>query len=199
MSSVPVPDIEKIRERFFPYQLPSGFIIKAVPEEEMRAFLNTAFKDVFPESGEHPRFLLSPERREQLQPMYKLYKVLHHESFLFFDQNGSPVGWHMGEAEDMLTYYMRNTGVVPSLQNNGIYKAFLRRLTEYLTAIGYERISSHYQATNRRILIFKLKEGFDIAGFELTENWGPLVKLVKLLPQDRRESFYRQYGKLDHM
>lgn len=74
-------------------------------------------------------------------------------------------------------------------------KNFLKDLKE----IGYERLSSHHQATNRAILITKLKFGFVIAGVELTERWGVLVKVIKLLRKDRRESFYKQFGLIEHM
>jgi GNAT superfamily N-acetyltransferase len=105
----------------------------------------------------------------------------------------------MGEADDAFTFYMRNTGILPEFRNRGIYRAFCERLTSYLAAIGYERISSHHKGTNRPILITKLKMGFSISGIDFNESWGPLVKMVKLLPADRREAFYRQFGSTNHL
>ena len=130
--------------------------------------------------------------------MKQRYAVLHHEWFLFLDPKGNPVGWHMGETEDAVTFYMRNTGILPKFQNHGIYEAFFSSFLAYLSEIGYERVTSQHQATNRRILIMKLKRGFDVAGLELTENWGPLIKLVRIIVPDRRLSFYRQYGRVEH-
>lgn len=193
------PDVAALRAKFFPFTSPSGFTIKAVSVDELRAFLKTSFDSVFPDRGSGNPFQPDQERAEKMWPMMKLYEGCHQENFLFYDPSGEPVGWHMGEAEDPLTFYMRNTGVLPRAQNSGLYKVFFKQLISYLTAIGYERITSQHQATNRRILILKLKEGFDIAGMELTERWGPLVKLVKLLPTDRREAFYKHYGMLEHL
>jgi hypothetical protein len=34
---------------------------------------------------------------------------------------------------------------------------------------------------------------------EMTENWGALVKLVKILPRDRRETFYKMFGDSNHL
>jgi len=154
---------------------------------------------VFPDRGETACFRMTPERREKAQEFRKRYEVLHHEYFLFLGPKGRPVGWHMGEAEDFQTFYMRNTGILPEYQDRGIYSAFLKAFVSYLGELGYERISSHHKPTNKSILILKLKQGFVIGGLEMTENWGALVKMVKLIPADRRESFYRQFGDMVHL
>lgn len=192
------PDLDVLRAKFFPFES-SGFTIKAVSFDELREFLKHNFNSVFPDRGANTPFQPDQLRAETMRPMLKLYEGCHQEHFLFYDKAGEPVGWHMGEAEDALTFYMRNTGVLPRVQNQGLYKVFFKQLIAYLKAIGYERVTSQHQATNRRILILKLQEGFDIAGMELTERWGPLVKLVKLLPNDRREAFYKHFGMTEHM
>jgi hypothetical protein len=76
---------------------------------------------------------------------------------------------------------------------------FLSKYIDYLTACGYERITSEHQPTNTAVLISELKFGFSIAGMELQERWGTLVKLVYLIPEDRRRSFANKYGMIDHL
>lgn len=187
-----------IRKKHFPVKTVEGYVIRAATKAEVGVFLSKAFDSVFIPQDASLRFTPKGKRRAQNSAMLKRYAVLHHEWFLFEDPKGRPVGWHMGEAEDWVTFYMRNTGILPEHQDKGIYDAFSAALMNYLSELGYERVSSQHKATNRRILIMKLKRGFDVAGLELTENWGPLVKLVRLLAPDRRLSFYRQYGEMEH-
>jgi len=134
-----------------------------------------------------------------IKAIWNLYDTVHHEWFLFLDPKGSPIGWHMGEAEDFQTFYMRNSGILPEFQNRGLFTKFSETFARYLEELGYERISSHHKPTNRAILILKLKQGFDVAGMEMTENWGSLVKMVKILPRDRKEAFYKMFGDPSHL
>lgn len=187
-----------IRKKHFPVKTAEGFTIRASTKNEVDAFCKKAFASVFAPQEGSLRFTPKGKRRAQNNVMRKRYEVIHHEWFLFVDPKGRPVGWHVGEAEDWATFYMRNTGILPEHQNKGIYDAFFAAFINYLGELGYERVSSQHKATNRRILIMKLKRGFDVAGLELTEGWGPLVKLVRLLTPDRRLSFCRQYGEMAH-
>lgn len=191
-------DQARIRRKYFPVKTQSGFTIVAAPKARVRRVMKRLFKTVFPRQKGSLNYAPSPARRGQLDEMRRRYDVLHHEWFLISDPKGRPVGWHIGEAEDAVSFYMRSTGILPAHQNQGLYADLLAALVPYLGELGYERITSLHKPTNRRILISKLKRGFDIAGMELTENWGPLVKLVKILPPDRRRAFYRQYGEEGH-
>jgi GNAT superfamily N-acetyltransferase len=190
--------ITNIRKKHFPIKTTEGFTVRVSTKNEVEAFLKKAFASVFSPQDGSLRFTAKGKRRAQNNALRKRYEALHHEWFLFVDPKGTPVGWHIGEAEDWATFYMRNTGILPEHQDKGIYDAFFDAFMNYLSELGYERVSSQHKATNRRILIMKLKRGFDIAGLELTENWGPLVKRVRLLAPERRLSFYRQYGEMEH-
>ena len=192
-------DVEGIRKKYFPLKMKDGFSVRSFDANEIYAFMGKAFDKVFPPGDEDFCFRPSPERRQQMAPLRKLYSVIHHEWFLFLDPKGRPIGWHMGEAEDHQTFYMRNSGILPEFQNRGLFTAFSEVFMRYLGELGYERISSHHKPTNRRILILKLQQGFNIAGFEMTENWGALVKLVKILPRDRQEAFYKMFGEFSQL
>jgi hypothetical protein len=192
-------DIKSVRRKFFPLKTKDGFRIVPSDEKQVYALVGEVYNKVFPTGDERLCFRPGPERRQQMAPLRKLYSAIHHEWFLFLDPKGHPIGWHMGEAEDHQTFYMRNTGILPEFQNRGLFTSFSGTFMRYLGELGYERISSHHKPTNRRILILKLKQGFDIAGLEMTENWGALVKLVKILPQDRRATFYKMFGDASHL
>lgn len=192
-------DMDSMRRKYFPLKIKGGFSVRAATKKEVMDLVAKSYDKVFPGRGETQCFRMSPERRKSAEGFWKMYDVLHHEWFLFLGPKNEPIGWHMGEAEDFQTFYMRNTGIVPKYQGRGLYGAFLKAFTAYLGALGYERLSSQHKPTNKSILILKLKQGFVIGGFELTENWGALVKMVKIIPQDRRESFYRQFGDMVHL
>jgi GNAT superfamily N-acetyltransferase len=192
-------NIESVRRKYFPLKIKGGYSIRPVAKKEVMELVAKSYATVFPDRGDTPCFRMSPERRKKAQDFWKMYDVLHHEWFLFLDPKGKPIGWHMGEAEDFQTFYMRNTGILPEYQGRGLYRAFLKAFSAYLGELGYERISSQHKPTNKSILILKLKQGFVIGGFEMTENWGALVKMVKIIPQDRRESFFRQFGDMVHL
>lgn len=188
-------DLDAVRQKHFPVRLPNGYSIETSSKPGMEAIIRKqSFELVFPRQEGSFHFSPSEDRRVEINRLKERYQVLHHEWFIFKDPSGRPVGWHMGEAEDHATFYMRNTGVLPEHQNKGLYRAFVPAFVKYLAELGYERISSQHKATNRRILITKLRQGFNVAGLELTENWGPLVKLVYLVAPDRRDSFGKQYG-----
>lgn len=193
------PDITSLRQKFWPFTTSQGFTIRPCTADELRAFQKDHFAEIFPTRDGSVPFPTTAEIANRIRPMIDLCYGNHIEYFMMFDANGTPVGWHMGEAEDAITYYLRNTGFLPRVQNQGLYTSFAEHIEKYLTAIGYERLTSQHQSTNRRILIRKLKDDFDIAGVELTERWGPLIKLVKLLPRDRREAYARAYGSLEHI
>lgn len=191
-------DTAKVLRRHFPVKI-GGYSVRAATKKEVMDLVAKKYSAVFPDRGATPWFRMSPERRKKAQEFWKHYDVLHHEWFLFLDPKGMPVGWHMGEAEDFQTFYMRNTGILPEHQGRGLYRAFLKALSAYLGELGYERITSQHKPTNKSILIIKLKQGFVIGGLEMNENWGALVKMIKIIPQDRRESFYTQFGDKEHM
>ncbi len=192
-------NIQSVRRKCFPLKIKGGYSIRVATKKEVMDLIAKSYDKVFPDRGDTPCFRMTPERRKKAQEFWKRYDVLHHEWFLFLDPKGKPIGWHMGEAEDYQTFYMRNTGILPEYQGKGLYGAFLKAFVPYLGSLGYERISSQHKPTNKPILILKLKQGFVIGGFEMTENWGALVKMVKIIPQDRRESFYRLFGDMVHL
>lgn len=193
------PDIDSIRPKYWPFTLPTGESIRAVSREDLETVSTRYFDEIFPSYKEGVPFHLSGARRDQVKPMSRLYDRVHRESFVFYSAKDEPIGWHIGDAEDMLTYYLRQTAIRPHAQAKGLYTAFCIRLSNYLADIGYERLTSCHQVTNRKMLIRKLKDGFVIAGLEITERWGPMVKLVKLLPEDRREAFYEAFGAAEHL
>lgn len=190
--------IDLIRNGYFPLQIDSEVIVRPVSFDELYQFVSKNHSAVFPSDENQQWFTDAPDRKQSIAKMRAMYSSTHFECFLVYHFE-KVIGWHLAEAEDMITFYLRNSGVLPEYQDKGYGTAFLKQFCEYIGAVGYERVTSQHQATNRRILILMLRQGFDIAGMELTERWGPLIKLVKLLQPDRRDCFYKNFGALEHL
>ena len=192
------PDTAAILKKYFPIKLASGYEIRSATREECFACVKEHARTIFGPSSN--RYILASESRTDAnRGMHALRRETHSEHFLFVDPSGTPVGWNMSESEDWLTFYLRNTGILPAHQNKGLYSAFQDAIFKFCTEVGYERITSHHKGTNRGMLILKLRANYFLSGFELTERWGPMFKAVKLLHEDRRKNFVENFGEANHL
>jgi len=191
--------IAQLRKTYFPLDLGEGYLVSPSDEGTVRGFLAQNFGVVFPQpndAGPSQTLLVAKEREMIIGELMGMtgYKNLHAEHFLF-THNGEPVGWSVGETMDFMTYYMRNTGILPSHQKKGIYSKFLDVFSKYIEEIGYERLTSQHKPDNTEMLITKLRAGFVITGMDLDERWGSLVRLTKFLKSDRDDAFKRCFGR----
>lgn len=191
-------NLDKIRTKYFPIKLKNGYQIVISNRVEVYKTLEKHFFKIFKSGEAAPHYQLPKKRKKKAHALLDEFVKSHHEWFLFLDRNGKTIGWFMGEPENAVTFYMRNTGILPSHQNQGLYRVFMKALILYLKEVGYERITSHHKTTNRKILIAKLQAGFSICSLELTESFGPMVKMVKILHKDRQNYFIDHYGDQNH-
>lgn len=195
------PDFNKIRNKYFPKKLVidnQDYFIEISNEKDVYKIFDQLSPEVFSKERHFPRFNLPVDRKEKAFALIQEYQKLHHEWFLFKNSNKEIVGWFMGEADDFNTFYMRNGGILPAYQNINIYSQFFSVFENYLFELGYEKMSSQHQVTNKKILIKQLKLGFIPVNIELTDNWGPLLKMVKFLNADRNQHFINLYGDKNH-
>jgi hypothetical protein len=61
------------------------------------------------------------------------------------------------------------------------------KVIELVTKQGFQLITSSHNATNSAIIIPKLKAGFIITGFELSDTFGLLVNLTYYTNATRRK------------
>jgi GNAT superfamily N-acetyltransferase len=189
--------ISALRTKYFPLKLNDGYEIVVADKKTVREFLNKHFEAVFPKSSNAlPTLLINKERESAIEALVKDsgYDSLHQEHFLFTFK-GEPVGWSTGETADFMTYYMRNSGIIPEHQNKKLYSQFLAHFADYIKEIGYERLTSQHKADNSEILITKLKAGFVISGMDFDERWGALVRVTKFLHADRESAFKDCFGR----
>lgn len=104
------------------------------------------------------------------------------------------VGWSFGMQISADTFRMVTTGVLPEYQRQGIYSKFLPVLAEHIKERGFQTILSRHYATDNQVIIPKLRFGFLISGFELTEQFGLLLRLSYVFNSTRRKIFHVRSG-----
>ena len=115
---------------------------------------------------------------------------------LFVLKGDEIVGWHMGRQIDQEQFYMGNTGIFKEHQGKGIYTALLPRLIEIYRSKGFQKITSRHIASNSSVLVPKLKAGFVITGFEISEIFGLLVVLTYFTNEKRHTAYKFRTGAL---
>ena len=107
---------------------------------------------------------------------------------------GSVVGWLSGEQHDWETFYLRNSGFVPSARRKGLYTSIHSDIINYLQQQGFGRVVSDHSPNNRPILLMKIKFGYYVNSVTIDERFGPHVRLVYLIDKARRRQFEERFG-----
>lgn len=121
--------------------------------------------------------ILSENEKENLSKLNRL-KSINYKLRLYILKGNIKVGWFLGEQTSRETFYMRNTGIFREYRNKGIYTGFLSVLKEILRKKGFQKITSSHIVTNNNVIVPKLKAGFMISGFELSDRFGLFVNLT---------------------
>ena len=100
---------------------------------------------------------------------------------LVFEHGGEPVGAYFGLQESFGRYFMASTVFRRDFQRRGLYRALLPRIVAACVDAGFVEIYSRHRADNNPILVPKLRQGFTIAGFEVSPRYGLLVHLRRYL------------------
>lgn len=89
------------------------------------------------------------------------------------------IGWHYSHEIDG-DVLMRDTGILPAHQRQGIYSALLPSLLAYFKSCGFRRVRSRHEFENNPVLIAKLRNGFVITGTEIDKGVS-YIKLTRIL------------------
>lgn len=189
---IPVSEVANLKRiKYFSMKKGKIEIIPA-QYEELMPFVSKNFEKIFPGFIKNAQSKPTMKQKANSASLFAEYRKLHWECF-FFKYEGSVVGWFMGEMDDNKTFYMRNTGIMPAFQDKKIYSLFFPKFLEFIEKIGYQRVSSHHSPNNSRIYHLKLKYGFMIVGSEAHEEFGQLIKMVKIFDKKKNEAFIKRY------
>ena len=164
----------------FKYKLPPGYSLRVMTDAEFDPLFRKHGKKIFnDDSLMYDRSdVLTKTEIAQYKKLRENFKSPSHiviDLGLFFDNKF--VGWSWGYQETPLTFYMCNSAVLPAHRCKGLYNCLMKEMLNRTTKIGFDKIYSRHMITNNDILIAKLKQGFKITHFELSETFGTMVHL----------------------
>lgn len=93
---------------------------------------------------------------------------------LYILKGNKKIGWFFGAQENFESFYMTNTGILKQYRNRGIYKKLLPVILQILKEKGFQKVTSRHSVTNNNVIVPKLKAGFVISGFEVSDAFGCL-------------------------
>lgn len=111
-------------------------------------------------------------------------------------QGDACVGWHIGNQVDRSNFEMASSGISPEHRRRGLYSALIPVVLEYAQNGGFQAVVSRHNLTNNAVIIPKLKAGFVISGFSVSDRFGTLVKLSYFFNPLRRKVFDVRVGQL---
>lgn len=164
----------------FKYKLPNGYSIKEVETAEFAKLWEKPGKRIFNDSS---MFYDSKKvhSKKELAYFKKLREQFntsqHYRVNLALFYKGEFVGWSWGFQETPTIFYMCNSAILEKHRKKGLYNCLMKEMLSRVTSKGFARIYSRHIITNNDILIAKLKQGFKITSFELSESFGTMVHL----------------------
>lgn len=175
-------------------QLSSGFYVEPITKAAYDYFRQANESLIFPNRFDiNAQAACSAEESAGIAELNKNLQNLY-ELRLGFFHDGNMVGWHYGVQVTADTYRMVTTGILPAYQRKGIYSAFLAVIAEQLREAGFQIILSRHYATDNQVIIPKLRFGFLVSGFEVTDEYGLLLRLNYYFNETRRKIFHVRSG-----
>ena len=177
-------------------QLFGKYSFRPMPREEFFPLFKQHWKAVFgDEFLFHVHEVLSEEEkqgikalRRRLEGRFELCVFIYHED--------SVVGWSYGQQTTDEEFYMVNTGLFPEHQNQGVYTSLLPAILKELREEGFQIVTSQHRLSNSQVLVPKLKAGFCITGFRITDRFGPLLELSYYFNETRRKAIEFRFGSI---
>ncbi len=175
--------------------LPNGYSIREMGLEEFSSLAQPRMKEVFLDNGmifSAREYLSEEEKAARAELGKRMGDPVRINLGLFHGDNF--VGWSWGYQKDSDTFYMTNSAVLPAHRGQGLYKALMNAMVEVVAAKGFQVIYSRHIATNNAVIVPKLKAGFHITSFELSEIFGVLVHLTYFPNPLRRKVLIARTG-----
>lgn len=160
------------------WKIEEGFVVHQIPLKEFRPWFAQNRSNLFPDTLDfNAQEILSDLERtkqkalaERMANVFSCAIVLAHETKI--------IGWSFGRQETFEKFYQVNSAIFPEYRGRGFYKRLLNIMTELVREEGFQIIYSRHAATNSAVIVPKLKSGFVISGFELSDVFGTLVHLT---------------------
>ena len=133
-----------------------------------------------------PGYAYSDMEKQRLEPLRERLASAYALRLGIFRED-TFVGWHLGLQVAPSNFMMVSTGILEEHRRKGIYTALLPLILERVRAEGFQVVSSRHNLTNNAVIIPKLKAGFIISGFEISDMYGTLAQLSYFFNAARRK------------
>lgn len=164
------------------YKLPPDYAIKKIETDEFVKLWEKPGKKIFNDAS---LFFVNSEvyskkelnQFKKLREEYNVSKNVYRLNLALFYKDKF-VGWSWGFQETATVYYMCNSAILPQHRRKGLYTALMLETMKCVKPKGFLKLYSRHIITNNDIIIAKLKCGFKITNFELSDAFGTMVHLT---------------------
>ena len=162
------------------YKLPKGYVVKEMPRDDFSKLFEKYAPKVFSDNLDYDPDGIDPKSaKEKFKKLSKQFiSPTQYRIYLGVFHKNKFVGWSWGFQYTSTTFYMCNSAVLPAHRRKGIYTYLMNEVVKGASDQGFMSIFSRHIITNNDILILKLKMGFKITNFELSERFGNLGHLT---------------------
>lgn len=179
--------------RMFTKDLGYGFVLKEIAHEELWRIQDQHYNRIFANRyAAKPTWVVDEAAQVKIQQRNAEQKRWEVHFGLYKDTE--PVGWHSGYSTDPETFYMRNSAIIESYREQGLYSKMLAAILEKLKEEGFQVVTSIHHPNNPGILIPKLKQGFIITSTQFHERFRFLIELKYFFNEDRRKAYAKAIG-----
>ena len=171
-----------------------GYRYEAMSRADLQPFIETLRPAVFTETGYlNAGYAYSDAEQAAL---WRLEDNLAARSVLAIGifHGDACVGWHIGQQVDRGSFEMTSSGIVPEHRRRGLYRSLIPIVLEHARHEGFQAVVSRHNLTNNAVIIPKLKAGFFISGFNVSDRFGTLVQLSYFFNPLRRKVFDVRVG-----
>lgn len=175
-------------------ELSNGYRLEAISKSDYDEFRKINEPLIFPNRFDiNVHNALSAEERASITTLNTQLGTPYELRLGFFFED-QMVGWSYGVQLNGETFRMVTTGITPAHQRKGVYSSFLTWLAEHVQDKGFQILFSRHYATDNQVIIPKLRFGFLISGFELTDDFGLLLRLSYYFNEVRRKTLHVRSG-----
>lgn len=162
------------------YKLPKGYEVRDMQRDEFSKYFEKHAPKVFSDNLDYdPDDIDSKKIKNKIKTLSKQFiSPNQYRIHLGVFHKNKFVGWSWGFQYTSTMFYMCNSAVLPAHRRKGIYTYLMNEVVKRASTQGFMYIFSRHIMTNNDILISKLKMGFKITNFELSERFGNLVHLT---------------------
>ena len=162
------------------YKLPTGYVAKEMTRDDFVKYFEKHAPKVFTDNLDYdPDQINSKGAQEKFKILNKQFvSPTQYRIHLGVFYKNKFVGLSWGFQYSSTTFYMCNSAVLEKHRRKGIYTYLMNEVVQKASEQGFSHIFSRHIMTNNDILISKLKMGFKITSFELSERFGNLVHLT---------------------